>query len=230
VFHVEQTSDLRSYLVDGSAELGLSLTEHQLGQFSQYLRELTIWNGKTNLTAITDTKQIAVKHFLDSLACSKALRSLKSHDLLLDVGAGAGFPGLPLKILCPEIHLTLLEPNQKKTAFLRHIIGTLSLKDSRVLSQPLEEFSTQINYHCTFAYVTTRALNVRSMIHCVEPLLTNHGRLILCRSKSFGSALTLDGLMVTQEIAYDLPYHAGKRVLTILETVPRGTVAMKLTA
>ncbi|OGB88141.1 hypothetical protein A3H38_02715 [candidate division WOR-1 bacterium RIFCSPLOWO2_02_FULL_46_20] len=94
--------------------------------FDVYLQELLAWNKKFNLTAITKSEEIKIKHFEDSLALRQALRLTKQS--VIDIGTGAGFPGIPLKIVCPEIKLTLLEATKKKTEFLKHIVSTLNLK------------------------------------------------------------------------------------------------------
>ncbi|TAJ07613.1 MAG: 16S rRNA (guanine(527)-N(7))-methyltransferase RsmG, partial [Nitrospirae bacterium] len=130
MFHVEHRTGpdgkFLKALVDGATWLGVPLSRALADQCSVYFRELQAWNDKTNLTAITDEREIAVKHFLDSLVCSKALDH-PEQARVMDVGSGAGFPGLPLKLMHPELDMTLLEPSQKKTAFLRHVIGTLEL-------------------------------------------------------------------------------------------------------
>ncbi|MGH7233094.1 MAG: 16S rRNA (guanine(527)-N(7))-methyltransferase RsmG [Nitrospiraceae bacterium] len=173
---------------------------------------------------MTDTQQVAVKHFVDSLACSKFIDLRGTHTSLLDIGSGAGFPGLPLKILYPELRVTLLEPNHKKTAFLRYLIGTLGLMHAQAVPMTLEAFSRQTGQQAAYTYVVTRALNLYFTFPHVESLLKEDGRFILCRSTSIPGDVEMGGLTVIQEIFYDLPYAAGKRVLTMLgKSVPRGT-------
>lgn len=107
--------------------------------FDLYLKELLAWNEKFNLTAITDPAEIRRKHFEDSLLLSKII-SLTDQSII-DVGAGAGFPGIPLKIACPEIKLTLLEATQKKVEFLGHLIKVLDLKDTEAIWARAENFA-----------------------------------------------------------------------------------------
>jgi 16S rRNA (guanine527-N7)-methyltransferase len=230
VFHVEQAGELRAFLIEGSAKLGLTFTEHQLTQFSLYHQHLTAWNEKINLTAITDAKEIAIKHILDSLAGSKVLRPGIPQASLLDIGSGAGFPGLPLKILYPDLGVTLLEPNQKKTAFLRHIIGLLNLRNTQVISSTVESFSRQVEQQTKFLYVVTRALNVISNLSRLRPLVADNGMVILYRSQTVHSEIQgwmKEDFALREEISYDLPYGAGKRILSIFAPrqayVPRGT-------
>lgn len=105
--------------------------------FEKYIAELIAWNQKFNLTAITDPKEIRRKHFEDSLLLLQVL-PLKSESVI-DIGSGAGFPGLPLKIVCPGIKLTLLEATRKKTEFLKHLVELLELKDVEIIWGRAEE-------------------------------------------------------------------------------------------
>jgi 16S rRNA (guanine527-N7)-methyltransferase len=215
MFHVEQAGGFANILLEGSSRLGLSLTAEHLSQFTLYLQELQAWNKKINLTAITGEPEIAVKHFLDSLACSKAIPK-DSSSPLLDIGTGAGFPGLPLKILCPDLRVTLLEPHQKKTAFLRHMIGTLRITGAIVLSQRLEDLAKELDYRSRFVHIITRALDATQVLPFIRPLLNLQGQLILCRSKPLESSSDLCGLELVKEIPYELPFGYGKRVLSIM--------------
>lgn len=110
-------------------------------EFKIYLKELLEWNKKVNLTAITDPEEIRIKHFEDSLALLKVIQL--TDQSVIDVGAGAGFPGLPIKIVCPEIKLTLLEATRKKAEFLKHIVETLSLKDVEIIWGRAEDIAKQ---------------------------------------------------------------------------------------
>lgn len=184
---------------------------------ASYYCELDRWNQKINLTAIKDTKEIAVKHFLDSLLYSQALEQRKNASLL-DVGSGAGFPGLPLKILAPELHVTLLDPNEKKTSFLRHIIGTLDLKNVSVLSKNLRDFSRVPEGHGRFSYIVTRAVEAAQILPFSSVLLEEEGRVILCLAKALDSDPGKYGFKVSREFAYELPHGFGRRVLTVLQS------------
>nr|MBI3613203.1 16S rRNA (guanine(527)-N(7))-methyltransferase RsmG [Nitrospirota bacterium] len=207
-------------LVDGAAGLGVPLSQALADQCSVYFHELQAWNDKTNLTAITDEQEIAVKHFLDSLICSKALDQ-PEQARLLDVGSGGGFPGIPLKLMHPELDVTLLEPSQKKTAFLRHIIGTLELDRIVAIPRRIEEFSREPIYQAGFTHVIIRAVNVARLLGCFISLLSQKGVLILCRAKPLENEFPLDGLQIRREIAYTLPMGYGSRMLTILERKSR---------
>src|SRR5690242_7173162 len=119
-----------------AAAWGLPLAQAQIEQFASYLDELRAWNERMNLTAITDPNEIATRHFLDSLRCALSWGEAPTN--LIDVGAGAGFPGLPLKILRPALQLTLVESIAKKAAFLRHVTNILNLVDVAVLVERAE--------------------------------------------------------------------------------------------
>ena len=169
-----------------------------------------------NLTAIKGVKEIAVKHFLDSLACSKAL-ILSDRPSLLDVGSGAGFPGLPLKILHPQLSLTLLEPSEKKTSFLRHMIGTLRLGSVAVISKNLRDFAGSATKPGKFSHLITRAVSAAQILPFAAALLEERGRVILCRTKPLDRDPQRYGLKIAREFDYELPYGFGHRVLTVLQ-------------
>jgi len=187
-----------------------------VSQLTKYYQELLKWNSKMNLTAIKGVKEIAVKHFLDSLACSKAL-ALQGQASLLDVGSGAGFPGLPLKILHPQLSLTLLEPNEKKTSFLRHIIGTLHLSSAAVISKNLRDLAGAATKPGKFSCIITRAVSAAQILPSFVALLGERGRVILCRTKPLDVDPGRHGLTVTRELDYELPYGFGHRILTVLQ-------------
>lgn len=216
MFHVEQTLFV-DVLIEGTSTFGIKLGQNQVSSLASYYFELDRWNQKINLTAIKDTKEIAVKHFLDSLLYSQALEQRKNASLL-DVGSGAGFPGLPLKILAPELHVTLLEPNEKKTSFLRHIIGTLDLKNVSVVSMNLRDFSRVPEGHGRFSYIVTRAVEAAQILPFSSVLLEEQGRVIVCLAKALDSDPGKYGFKVSREFAYDLPHGFGHRVLTVLQS------------
>ncbi|MFH1683788.1 MAG: 16S rRNA (guanine(527)-N(7))-methyltransferase RsmG [Candidatus Margulisiibacteriota bacterium] len=109
--------------------------------FELYLKELLEWNEKFNLTAITDPEEIKVKHFEDSLAILQTIKL--TNQSVIDIGTGAGFPGIPLKIKCPNIKLTLLEATKKKVEFLRQIISLLKLQDVKIISARAEDIAKE---------------------------------------------------------------------------------------
>jgi len=117
----------------GAHRLGLHLDAQQLHQFHRYAQELAAWNQRFNLTAITDPEEVEVRHFVDSLSVVLGLPGRAAFQgNLVDIGTGAGFPGLPLKLALPALRLTLVESVQKKARFLGHMIRLLGLEDTEV--------------------------------------------------------------------------------------------------
>ena len=126
----------------GAVELGLPLSAAQLDQFEVYYRELADWNTRMNLTSVIDYTEVQVKHFLDSLTLLPALGHILPSDApVVDIGAGAGFPGLPLKLACPSIGLALVESTGKKANFLRHVVETLGLTGVEVHTGRAEDLA-----------------------------------------------------------------------------------------
>ena len=121
-------------------EFGIELTPAQLEQFETLYREMTAWNERTNLTSITERDQVIVKHFLDSLSVALAFKQGIPQSLI-DVGAGAGFPGLPLKIVYPDMRVTLLEATGKKVEFIKHAITRLNLRDAVAIQSRAEDLA-----------------------------------------------------------------------------------------
>ena len=145
-------------LIAGGKRLGLQLTPEQVGQFETYYRELILWNRKVNLTAIVDYEEVQGKHFLDSLTIVLAVKDMPHCLRLLDLGAGAGFPGIPLKILFPDIHLVLLDSVAKKTSFLSHLVARLGLEQVEVLTARAEDLAQEERYREQFGLVLSRGV------------------------------------------------------------------------
>ena len=146
-------------LASGAFELGIVLSDRQLGQFETYYQQLVEWNQRVNLTAITDYHEVQVKHFLDSLTLSLAVAPSRiTNCRVIDVGAGAGLPGLPLKIAFPDISLTLAEATGKKTRFLQHLVDTLGFEDVAVCTGRAEELAQRPDLRESFDLVLARGV------------------------------------------------------------------------
>lgn len=131
-------------LYKGARELGISLTDQQLGQFETYYRQLTDWNQRVNLTAITEYDEVQVKHFLDSLTVLLSVDpSQFTESRVIDVGAGAGLPGLPLKIAFPDVQLTFIDSVRKKTRFLEHLVKALGLTGVEICTGRAEDLARE---------------------------------------------------------------------------------------
>ena len=149
-------------LAEGAQQLSLPLAEHQLRQFETYYEQLVEWNRRVNLTGITDYDEVQVKHFVDSLTITLALEGpawVSGNFALLDIGTGAGMPGLPLKIVYPRARLLLLDSIAKKTAFLRHIVVELGLQGVEILTQRAEDIARHTDYRESFDLVVCRAVS-----------------------------------------------------------------------
>jgi 16S rRNA (guanine527-N7)-methyltransferase len=174
-----------SLLVDGAKALGIELSAGQLAQLDQYSAALREWNKKVNLTRIVDPAEIEVKHFLDSLTAAIPFLDLLRDGTpvrLVDVGSGAGFPGLPLKIAFPSIRLTLIESIGKKVRFLEHVVDILSLKDVAVLAERAETVATWPEHRDSYQWATARALGrLPVVIEVCAPLLEPGGLLVAQR-------------------------------------------------
>jgi 16S rRNA (guanine527-N7)-methyltransferase len=144
-------------LFDGANKLGIRLTEGQLDKFRIYCDELIAWNQRFNLTAITERDQILLKHFLDSLTLLLVWRG-SSQASAVDVGAGAGFPGIPLKIACPGLRLTLIEATGKKVEFLQHVAERLKLEQVTIIHGRAEDIGQQTAHRERHALVLARAV------------------------------------------------------------------------
>jgi 16S rRNA (guanine527-N7)-methyltransferase len=156
---IEMPPDLETLLI-GARHIGLSLTPAQLQQFAEYRELLLDWNQRINLTSITDPQDVLTRHFLDSLACLFAIPPAEQNRRLrlLDVGSGAGFPGLPLQIVFPDWQVTLLEATGKKVRFLETVIASLGLRQARAIQGRAEELAHDPQHRARYDVVTARGL------------------------------------------------------------------------
>ena len=168
----------------------VKMSDEQLSQFDSYARFLVEYNEKINLTAITEYSEIVEKHFYDSLLLSKYR---KMEGTLVDVGTGAGFPGVVLKIAFPELKVKLIEPLHKRCVFLNELIERLGLKDIEVLNVRAEDYSK--NHREAFDFVTARAVtNLNALIELCGAVVKFEGCFIALRGK--------DGLSEIENAAY----------------------------
>ncbi len=160
--------------------MGVDLSDDQLDQFEVYFHELADWNKRANLTAIIEYDDVQVKHFLDSLTvCLTAREYLSGPARVMDVGAGAGLPGLALKLAFPEIELALLESTAKKTAFLTHMVDYLSLEDVSVYTGRAEDLARDQDLRDGFDLVVVRALaKLPLLLEFSLPFCKTGGRLV----------------------------------------------------
>ena len=162
-------------------KVGVSLSDTQIGLFGLYLRELLEWNKTFNLTSIRDPEDIIIKHFVDSLT---PLPYLELSGEILDIGPGAGFPSLPLKIAAPELQVQLVEANRKKVSFLKHLIRTLKLESVTVLHSRFEHMRLPEQFLAPSFHAPSLAWNpcLSLLLHfcsLVTPLLSCWARQML---------------------------------------------------
>lgn len=160
-------------------KINIDVSEHQLMQFDSYMQMLQEWNQKMNLTAITEEEQVWEKHFYDSLIPFSKI----AFTSLCDVGSGAGFPGIPVKIVYPEVEMTLLEPIQKRCRFLNALIEKLDLHNIQVLSQRAEDHARQNRER--YDVVTARAVaSLPILMELCVPLVKEEGYFIALKGKN----------------------------------------------
>jgi 16S rRNA (guanine527-N7)-methyltransferase len=217
-------------LVEGAGKLGIKLDASQVNQFELYYQELIEWNKRINLTAITDYSSAQVKHFLDSLTIALALseQEMESPDFkIVDVGTGAGFPGLPLKILFPQPELLLIESTAKKTAFLNHIIRKLELQNVEVLSSRAEEAAHLPVYREQFALALSRAVaSLPTVVELALPFCRIGGKFIAQKKGEIDreitgaeKAIAVLGGRLNQTKRIELTEFADARYLVIVDKI-----------
>lgn len=156
-------SEIADLLLQGANELGIHLGTEQISQFEAYCALLSTWNEKFNLTAIIDPQEITLKHFIDSLTVIKHF-DIKPGAHVIDIGTGAGFPGIPLKIARPDISLVLLDSLQKRTHFLEAVVDELSLSSVTVIHGRAEEVGREAKYRELFDIAVSRAVAPLSIL------------------------------------------------------------------
>ena len=159
-----------------SKELEIELSEKQIEKFFTYMNMLLEWNQKINLTAITKPEEIILKHFIDSLTISKYI---SKNSTIVDVGTGAGFPGIPLKILRDDLEIVLLDSLNKRINFLQEVIDALKLTKIKAIHSRVEEFAKNKQYREKFDYATSRAVaNLSTLSEYLIPLVKIGGQCI----------------------------------------------------
>lgn len=238
---LEPSMDL---LHDGAKALGLRLTAEHIAAFRLYYLQLVEWNSKFNLTAVTSYEDVQIKHFLDSLACLLAIPSpgvargepvpdvvplstAEAPRLCIDVGTGAGFPGLPLKILRPSLQMTLLDSSHKKIRFLEHLVQALHLPDVDCRWGRAEELGQDSHFRERYDVVLARAVaDLAELAEYCLPLCRKGGCFIASKGADVAGeielasdAIRLLGGELGKVKTYALPGLKEPRSLVLIEKV-----------
>ena len=211
-------------IVQNAAKLGITVDPQQVEQFARHALLLMEWNRTTNLTAIVDPEQLAVKHYLDSIA---PLAHIPAKGPLLDVGTGGGFPGIPLKIMRPDQSMTLIDSVRKKISFIKHSIRQLSLEKIHALQVRVEDLGRRSDYAHRFHGILCRAFaDPGNILPKVSSLLAKGGRLLmyLGPGADFSNGTVSTHFERTRYqieiIEYILPISGDKRKIAILRSIP----------
>ena len=216
------------HLLKGAGGLGLDVGPVQERQLRRYLDELLAWNRRVNLTAVTLPEEVERVHFLDSLTVAAAIPEvLRAGCSLIDVGTGGGFPGVPLKVIFPDIELTLVESVAKKTAFLHHLVDALDLKGVQILTGRAETLAGEPSLRECFDVAVSRAVGpIRVVAELVLPFCRIGGRAVLSKKGDISRELTeaapaldkLGGELMEVSPVFE-EVLGGQRVLVVIEKV-----------
>ena len=211
----------RRLLIEGAKAFGIDLAERTVEAFDLYLRELLKWNEKMNLTAIRSEKGIVLKHFLDSLSVYPHLNRIFS---LLDVGSGAGFPGIPLKMVQPSLEVTLIDSVRKKIDFQSHIIRTLGLKGIGAIHGRIQDREILQSLGGRFDGAIARAFSdLDTLLLLSFPFLKKGGILLAMKGEGAGEELkrlplsTRNRYRWIKTATFSLPYSSFKRSILLFE-------------
>lgn len=217
-----------SLLGEEAREFGVDLNQDQVDRFEAFYRHLAEWNTRINLTAITGLEQVRVLHFLDSLSAALVLPRDRLHSWrLIDVGAGGGFPGVPLAIAFPELKVTLLEATGKKVAFLDDLARALNLDNVTTLQGRAEELALQGEYREQFDLAVARAVaNMQTLVEYTLPFVRVNGLVVAWKGAEAGEeaegatgAIQLLGGKLDRLVPVSLPGVEGPRYLVVIEKV-----------
>jgi len=215
-----------SLIQDAKTLFNVHLTARQVVALVNYEKELLEWNQKFNLTAIRDVKSIRTKHFLDSYSCVLAWKA-NPPNRLVDVGTGAGFPGIPLKIIYPTMHVTLVESVGKKAMFCQHLVQTLGLEGIEVIHSRAEDVGQNPAHRETYDWAVARAVaNLNILSEYLLPLVKLGGTMLAqkgetgpAEAQSAEKAMKILGGKLKQLIPVNLPGVVDDRYLVLVEKV-----------
>ena len=207
-------------------KIGITLSEKQISQFMTYYDLLVEWNSFMNLTAITEFNEVIDKHFIDSLAICEYV-DFKNGDSLIDIGTGAGFPGIPLKIVFPELRITLLDSLNKRIKFLDTVIESLGLENVETIHGRAEDFAKQQSYREKYDIVISRAVaNLATVSELCIPFAKEDKYFVSYKAEKCNEeleeakkAISILGGKVEKQIEYKLPDTDMNRNLLLIKKV-----------
>ena len=217
--------NIKNFVLSAVKDYKIELSEEQLDQLQKYFELLVSWNEKINLTAITEPNEVAVKHFADSLSVFNYVDFQKGASVI-DVGTGAGFPGLVLKIARPDIKLTLLDSLNKRLKFLDEVLNTLGL-EAELVHARAEEGGHNIDLRECYDFAVSRAVARLNVLceYCL-PYVRLSGKFIAFKGgeadeeiKSASKAIQALGGKKTDVLYFELPENSGSRTLVVIEKV-----------
>lgn len=218
--------DYKEKLVEGAKQFGIELTAKQVEQFINYMDILNEWNQKMNLTGLEEPDAIVIKHFLDSISCVEGM-DIDGNERIIDVGTGAGFPGMPLKIIYPDLKVTLLDSLKKRINFLEHVAIELGLKDVECIHGRAEDYGQDKKYREKYDYVLARAVaSLDVLSEYTLPFVKVGGSFVAQRGTNVKeevvegtNAIEILGGMIMDVVEVDLPYTDAERNLVIIDKV-----------
>ena len=207
-------------------ELNIKLEKRQMCQFLQYYELLVEWNSFMNLTAITDYDEVIKKHFVDSLSLIKAI-DLSKEISVIDIGTGAGFPGIPLKIAFPNLKITLLDSLNKRIKFLNEVIDKLELNDITAIHGRAEDFAKEKNYRQSYDLCVSRAVaNLSTLSEYCLPYVKTGGKFISYKSEKITdemnaakNAIKILGGNISSQVEFILPNSDIYRNLFMIDKI-----------
>lgn len=210
------TPEFKSVLVQGAPLLNLNLSDRHIQLIETHADQLVLWNKKINLTAIKTPEGIAEKHFLDSLA---AALFIKNNDPVIDLGSGGGFPGLPIKIMHPEIPVTMVDASRKKVNFLKHVIRTLGLQGIDAVHSRVEDLHHDPQFSGQFGCVISRAFTeLENFVDLAVPFLSKNGCICAMKGKNADKEMTqkIQDEYLINSNTYQLPFEKSDRNIMLL--------------
>jgi len=214
---------LEETIEQAALEMGIELSEREIALFNKYYREILLWNKKISLVSIKSPADIPIKHFIDSLTVAKFIE--KDDAKLLDIGAGAGFPGIPLKIIMKSLKITLVDAYRKKASFLKNVARKLDFTDTIILNERIEHLKEDKKQRGMYDVVISRAtFNLSQYLAMGAPFLSEEGILIAMKGKSIDAELEgtdeiarKGGIKLAEYHEIRLPVIGDKRVILIFK-------------